>query len=136
MGGVVYAFIFSLLSILWFVLNVFESTLYWFFKPVLTMSFFLTLFSCRHYLGKSKLLQKLGEFSLPIYLIHPFLCILISPQILKFSLTNDLVNFIILLLTQIAIVSITYGIVSLVFKIKVIKRFLFPGSYKELMNIY
>lgn len=134
-GGVAYLLIFLIASTVWFIFSVVDNSLYWILKPLMTVSFFLSIFCFRHYIGKSSLLQTLGKYSMPIYLVHPFLCILFSSEIFNLQVTSDMKGIILVILSQIIITATSYGIVFLIYKLKYLKRFLFPDSYKELFNI-
>lgn len=127
--------IFMVASIIWFLFDVTDNSLYWILKPVMTVSFFLLIYCYRRYFGKSILLQTLGKYSMPIYLVHPFLCILFSPAILTIPKTENITGVIMIILSQIIIIAFSYVIVVFIYKIKSAKRFLLPSSYREILNI-
>lgn len=108
---------------------------YWLLKPMLTMSFFYLLYTNRHIISQFKLLQILGENSLQLYLIHPLFCLLFSPMFLKsFSEFGVIVEVIVILSSQLLIILFAFLVKYLIYKIEILRKFIFPKSYSELVR--
>lgn len=89
---------------------------------VFPVFFFLAIYYSRKWFSNSRWLIKLGDKSLAVYLIHPFLCIACGLIIPK-TLIN---NVFIIALQFIIILIISYAIAVLIERIKILRMILFP----------
>lgn len=94
--------------------------------------FFYLLYYNRKYIEKSKILQEIGKYSFPIFIIHPFLLKISSYLISKFFDTNWLNVLIIQLLVTI----LSYYIARFIYSIQSLKTIIFPNTWQELTQWY
>lgn len=92
------------------------------------VSFFLFSLTILNWLNKIVLLQKLGYYSLPIYLLNVFIYNLVE----KFFINNVFYGIITLVLTA----SLSYLTSYFLLKMPVVRKLIFPHSWFELKNFY
>lgn len=93
---------------------------------VMSISFFLIIYSYREIFGKMPMLKEIGKYSFPMYLFHFFIyntLVLILPHTFLYS-------SIILILT----ISLSYIISWII--MKYVRPYIFPNSFTELKNTW
>ncbi len=93
---------------------------------VMSISFFLIIYSYREIFGKMPMLKEIGKYSFPMYLFHFLIyntLVLILPHTFLYS-------SIILILT----ISLSYIISWII--MKYVQPYVFPNSFSELRNIW
>ena len=123
--------LFILLSII-YITDLYNNTLStqknWCYTFIMPFLFINLIFLTKDYLAKSNILKRIGEHSLPIYLIHPPLCIvsyMICQKFLQINLTYAIV-------IQILVLTVSYYIAVLWNKITPLRKKTLPRSFEDL----
>ena len=100
---------------------------------LLTMPFlfFFIVYQIRNILSNSCLLKKLGEYSFPIYIIHPFLLKILF--IIIYPLWGT--NWGIVIISQVITTIISYYIARIIYMNPYLKAIIFPNSWNEFCKL-
>lgn len=127
----VFSTLFIVASIMYLVLVKTDSltnTMQWGFRFIMPFLFVSFLILLKTVLAKSKFLRALGNYSFPIYIIHPIICT-VAFMVCDKCLEVNLVSAIIV---QVVVVGLAYWISVLVYKIEPIRKKLFPKTFDEI----
>lgn len=100
----------------------------WFFRFIMPILFVNFLFSIKGWIAKSNVLKHIGNYSFPIYIIHPIICTISFIICSKFSY----VNMVSALIIQLVVIIVSYCASILCFKIPLLKKKLFPRTLEEI----
>lgn len=103
----------------------------WVLLLTMPFLFFFILYQIRYTLSNSRLLQKLGKYSFPIYIIHPFLLKILFMIVYPLWGTN----WGIVIISQIIITVISYHIARIIYKNPYLKAAMFPNSWNEIYKL-
>lgn len=103
----------------------------WELLLIMPFLFFYIIYYYKNTLGNLYVLRKIGKYSFPIYMIHPFVL-----KIAAFIIAagHYEVDWILMIIVQVMTVLISYYISKLIYNIPVMKRLLFPNGWDELVN--
>ena len=104
----------------------------WLFRFIMPVLFINFLLATKDLITKSKILKYIGNYSFPIYIIHPIICTASFIICNKYFCTNIASALIIQLLTVVA----SYHISVLCFKIPLLKKKLFPRTPKDITSTH
>lgn len=136
--------VFTIVAILLFILGTFicfrfqhdgevpiDDGIRWILLLVMPFSFFFIMYKFRNILGNSIILKKMGTYSFPIYIIHPFLLKIC------FALISPIygVNWFIMLFVQIFVTILSYYIAKAIYKVNCLKILFFPKNWEEFQNL-
>lgn len=129
--NIICSIIFIVMSIIYIVKinnNTFDRCDLWvyrFFMPLLFINF---IYYLREHIAKSEILKKIGEYSFPIFLIHPPLCAIAYIICNKFFEINIMYGIFI----QLFVTYISYCLSVLWYKITPLRKKTLPRSLEEL----
>lgn len=99
-----------------------EQSVFRVIKFLLPAAVFLALYGVRSALGRAGMLRQIGKRSLAIYLIHPFLCIVLS-LLVPISVSS---NPIVYIAEVVAVLIASYALAVLIDKVPLLRKILFP----------